>query len=77
MHDGYYKIRTVPLKQLVITTKGVVRSLCTNCRNRDCKIDIREIDVPIFGSLEKMRCQFSGSDVNMVVECDGYIVPSI
>lgn len=72
-----YKTRTISLKQLVITTNGVVRSLCTKCRNKDCENDIRELDVPIFTSLEKMRCLFSGSDVSMVVECEGYVVPSI
>lgn len=67
-----YKCKTVPLSKLILTPKGILKPLCTDCQSRDCDNPIESISISILGKEEKMRVWNSRSTTSMVVQCEGY-----
>jgi len=70
---SYYKARTISLAQLTVTTKGLIRPLCNSCKNKDCENPIEEKEVWVFGFKEQMKCYCVSSNIDIVINCDGYV----
>lgn len=58
---------------MAVTSEGVIEPACNNCKTSDCENPIEKVNVSIFGENKKYRCFVSGSNISMVVSCEGYI----
>lgn len=68
-----YNCKTVSLNKLIFTPNGVLESLCTKCKTRDCENPIEEKTVMFLGIPKKIKVHVSTASVGAVVACDGFV----
>jgi hypothetical protein len=68
-----YQCRSIPINKLPITVKGIVNPLCETCQAKDCSNNLEMRKISIFGVPKKHKVLVRGSEVSIVISCQGYI----
>ena len=67
-----YECKTCSVTQLLVTGIGAIEPLCNKCNTLDCTNPVEKREVSIMGVNRTWRMLNRGSEVYMVVECEGF-----